>query len=81
MHCESYLSNKSPLLQINRELTESVVTVDWENGYVEASAKDNTNVTQVRTINYLIYADRSSTHPHLLLLHSPTDIQGTVSAS
>lgn len=28
-------------------MTESVVTVDWENGYVEASAKDSTNVTEV----------------------------------
>nr|CAD7432989.1 unnamed protein product [Timema monikensis] len=27
--------------------TESVVTVDWENGFVESSAKDNTNVTLV----------------------------------
>lgn len=24
-----------------------MVTVDWENGYVEASAKDNKNVSQV----------------------------------
>lgn len=28
-------------------MTESVVTVDWENGYVEASSKDNNNVGQV----------------------------------
>lgn len=27
--------------------TESVVTVDWENGFVEASAKDGTNVSQI----------------------------------
>lgn len=27
--------------------TESVVTVDWENGFVETSAKENVNVTQV----------------------------------
>lgn len=27
--------------------TESVVTVDWENGFVEASAKDATNVSKV----------------------------------
>lgn len=27
--------------------TESVVTVDWENGFVEASAKDNINVSQI----------------------------------
>lgn len=27
--------------------TESVVTVDWENGFVEASAKDNINVAKV----------------------------------
>lgn len=29
------------------ETTESVVTVDWENGFVEASAKNNINVTEV----------------------------------
>lgn len=29
------------------DTTESVVTVDWENGFVEASAKEGTNVTQV----------------------------------
>ena len=29
------------------DTTESVVTVDWENGFVECSAKDNVNVTQV----------------------------------
>lgn len=28
-------------------MTESVVTVDWENGFVEASAKENINVTKV----------------------------------
>ncbi|KAM8720754.1 hypothetical protein ACLKA7_006743 [Drosophila subpalustris] len=27
--------------------TESVVTVDWENGFVEASASKNDNITQV----------------------------------
>ena len=35
------------LLQVDFDTTESVVTVDWENGFVEASAKDNTNVSQV----------------------------------
>lgn len=29
------------------EMTESIVTVDWENGFVEASAKENTNVARV----------------------------------
>lgn len=33
--------------EVDLETTESVVTVDWENGFVEASAKDNTNVSQV----------------------------------
>nr|CAD7447365.1 unnamed protein product [Timema bartmani] len=33
--------------QVEFSTTESVVTVDWENGFVESSAKDNTNVTQV----------------------------------
>jgi len=35
------------VFQVDLETTGSVVTVDWENGFVEASAKDNTNVSQV----------------------------------
>jgi hypothetical protein len=35
------------VFQVDLETTESVVTVDWENGFVEASAKDNINVSQV----------------------------------
>lgn len=34
-------------LQVDRDLTESVVTVDWESGFVEASAKTGTNVSQI----------------------------------
>ncbi|XP_050096924.1 ras-related protein Rap1 isoform X2 [Anopheles aquasalis] len=34
------------LRQVPRDTTESLVTVDWENGFVEASAKLNRNVTQ-----------------------------------
>ncbi|XP_077283085.1 ras-related protein Rap-1 isoform X2 [Arctopsyche grandis] len=45
------VGNKVDLADSTREMdydtTESVVTVDWENGFVEASAKDNLNVTQV----------------------------------
>ncbi|KAI5696873.1 hypothetical protein M8J75_001347 [Diaphorina citri] len=45
------VGNKSDLADENRQVpydtTESVVQVDWENGFVEASAKDNTNITQV----------------------------------
>ncbi|KAK7873123.1 hypothetical protein R5R35_006351 [Gryllus longicercus] len=33
--------------EVEYDTTESVVTVDWENGFVECSAKDNVNVTQV----------------------------------
>ncbi|VEN64075.1 unnamed protein product [Callosobruchus maculatus] len=33
--------------EVDTATTESVVTVDWENGFVEASAKDNVNITQV----------------------------------
>ncbi|CAF4937922.1 unnamed protein product [Pieris macdunnoughi] len=33
--------------QVDFHTTESVVTVDWENGFVEASAKDNMNVSQI----------------------------------
>ncbi|CAG4911418.1 unnamed protein product [Colias eurytheme] len=33
--------------QVDFHTTESVVTVDWENGFVEASAKENLNVSQI----------------------------------
>ncbi|XP_068629972.1 ras-related protein Rap-2b isoform X1 [Battus philenor] len=33
--------------EVEFHTTESVVTVDWENGFVEASAKDNINVSQI----------------------------------
>lgn len=33
--------------EVDYETTESVVTVDWENGFIEASAKNNLNVTEV----------------------------------
>ncbi|XP_055693416.1 ras-related protein Rap-1b [Lutzomyia longipalpis] len=48
------VGNKTDLLiedsdrrEMNRENTENVVTMDWENGYVECSAKDNENVTEI----------------------------------
>lgn len=34
-------------MQVDYYTTESVVSVDWENGFVEASAKENENVNQV----------------------------------
>ncbi|XP_055599313.1 GTP-binding protein Di-Ras2 [Uranotaenia lowii] len=33
--------------QVPQDATESMVTVDWENGFVEASAKLNRNVSQI----------------------------------
>ncbi|XP_068901311.1 ras-related protein Rap-1 isoform X3 [Tenebrio molitor] len=33
--------------EVDTATTESVITVDWENGFVEASAKENINVTKV----------------------------------
>ncbi|XP_056641056.1 ras-related protein Rap-2b isoform X1 [Diorhabda sublineata] len=33
--------------EIDTATTESVITVDWENGFVETSAKDNVNITKV----------------------------------
>lgn len=41
--CYSLLTS----FQIDFDTTESVVNVDWENGFVEASAKNNENVTKV----------------------------------
>nr|XP_029731993.1 uncharacterized protein LOC109409873 [Aedes albopictus] len=35
------------LFQIPHDTTESMITVDWENGFVEASAKLNQNISQV----------------------------------
>lgn len=34
-------------LQDSAKTIESIVTVDWENGFVETSAKENVNVSQV----------------------------------
>ncbi|ENN73429.1 ras-related protein Rap-2b [Dendroctonus ponderosae] len=33
--------------EVDTATTESVITVDWENGFVEASAKENINVSKV----------------------------------
>lgn len=33
--------------QVIRETTETIVTIDWENGFVEASAKDNVNIVAI----------------------------------
>uniref|UniRef100_T1ITV7 Uncharacterized protein n=1 Tax=Strigamia maritima TaxID=126957 RepID=T1ITV7_STRMM len=33
--------------QVERKTAETIVTIDWENGFVEASAKDNTNIVAV----------------------------------
>lgn len=38
--------------QVDTETTESVVTVDWENGFLEASAKSNDNVNKVISYFY-----------------------------
>lgn len=40
-------ANYSRSVQVDFNTTESVVTVDWENGFVETSAKDGTNVSKV----------------------------------
>ncbi|KAK4872643.1 hypothetical protein RN001_014672 [Aquatica leii] len=44
------VGNKTDLVgnrEVDTAMTESVVTVDWENGFVECSAKDNINVSKV----------------------------------
>lgn len=33
--------------QVSRETAETVVTIDWENGFVEASAKENINIVAI----------------------------------
>ncbi|XP_012258210.1 ras-related protein Rap-2a isoform X2 [Athalia rosae] len=33
--------------EVDKESTQALATVDWENGFVEVSAKDNTNISQV----------------------------------
>ncbi|KAG8176475.1 hypothetical protein JTE90_007146 [Oedothorax gibbosus] len=32
---------------VPKDVTESVVSIDWEDGFVEASAKDNVNILQI----------------------------------
>lgn len=43
------VGNKADVIEraVNFEMAESTVLIDWENGYVEASAKDNDNVTGI----------------------------------
>lgn len=41
-------------IQVDYYTTESVVSVDWENGFVEASAKVNENVNKVFWANFVI---------------------------
>ncbi|XP_037824308.1 ras-related protein Rap-2b [Lucilia sericata] len=41
------VANDSDLREVEYATTESVVTVDWENGFAEASAARNENITQV----------------------------------
>ncbi|EDW65885.1 ras-related protein Rap-2b [Drosophila novamexicana] len=41
------LAEDGELREVEYATTESVVTVDWENGFVEASAANNDNITQV----------------------------------
>ncbi|KAJ6634331.1 hypothetical protein Bhyg_17726, partial [Pseudolycoriella hygida] len=38
---------KASKTSLDFDTTESLVNVDWENGFVEASAKNNENVTQI----------------------------------
>uniref|UniRef100_T1ITV6 GTP-binding protein Rhes n=1 Tax=Strigamia maritima TaxID=126957 RepID=T1ITV6_STRMM len=33
--------------QVSREMAETIVTIDWENGFVQTSAKDNVNIVSV----------------------------------
>ena len=33
--------------QVQREMAETTVKIDWDNGFIEASAKDNCNVTGI----------------------------------
>ncbi|CAB3363875.1 Hypothetical predicted protein [Cloeon dipterum] len=38
--------------QVERETVESIVTLDWEHGYVQASAKDNKNVAKCFQVSH-----------------------------
>lgn len=35
------------MIQMDRVATQQLVTAEWENGFVQCSAKENENVTQV----------------------------------
>jgi len=52
----TYLPNRIFIIvQVEYATTESVVTVDWENGFVEASAAKNDNITQVSCPLYMYF--------------------------
>uniref|UniRef100_A0A1A9VBS1 Uncharacterized protein n=1 Tax=Glossina austeni TaxID=7395 RepID=A0A1A9VBS1_GLOAU len=44
---ETKATTAVPIVVVEYATTESVVTVDWENGFVEVSAARNENITQV----------------------------------
>lgn len=59
-------------LQVDIETTESVVTVDWENGFLEASAKSNDNANKVKSAANLIFA---TSHPILWGVSPPPPLE------
>lgn len=52
--------------QVRREMAESTANIDWGNGYVEASAKDNVNVSGIFR-ELLHQAKVRLTHRHSML--------------
>lgn len=66
-HCVRFHLFMNSDFQVDAEPTESVVTVDWENGFVEASAKTNENVNKV-ICNLLISLHF---HRHYLVIFLP----------
>lgn len=64
-------------MQVDYYTTESVVSVDWENGFVEASAKENENVNKVNYAilsifstcnNSILYSTMEMLHVMLLII-------------
>lgn len=47
--------------QVKKEIAETLVEIDWEHGFVEASAKNNINVLQVSTqISFGIWIEQTN---------------------
>ena len=52
-----------------QEMVESLVTCDWDHGFVPASAKDNVNIVQV-SLHFVFRFNSSPIDPETCCVHS-----------